>query len=227
METSTFETRSKLDKKLMNWRWKIAQSAEIRWWQHYLHNKDETQYLAAKKTYWHRFLNALQIDIQANEQILDAGCGPAGIFMIFNENLVDAIDPLIDQYEYLRHFNKNDYPNVRFYKKSLESIEYQKKYDIIFCLNAINHVADLEKSLDNLIKILATNGRLIMSIDVHKNNFLKRIFRLIPGDILHPHQHSLTDYLQMLEHRGCKIEKTICLKTGQIFNYVAIVVTIQ
>ncbi|MBK7873578.1 MAG: methyltransferase domain-containing protein [Saprospiraceae bacterium] len=189
-----------------------------------MQHKDKSEYLAAKKAYWQRFLKTLQIDIHPNERILDAGCGPAGIFIILNEYSVDAIDPLLDYYERLPHFNKRDYPNVQFYNKSLERVDNQGYYNIIFCLNAINHVADLSKSLDNLVGMLASNGRLIISIDVHKNNFLKHIFRLIPGDILHPHQHGVADYLQMLEQRGCKIEKTICLKQGRIFDYYAIII---
>jgi 2-polyprenyl-3-methyl-5-hydroxy-6-metoxy-1,4-benzoquinol methylase len=208
----------------MTLRWKIAQALEIRWWRRYLKDKETADYLAAKKAYWQRILKTLQIDIQPNEQILDAGCGPAGIFMILNRNAVDAVDPLLSEYETnLLHFKKDNYSNVHFYNKSLEKFNIEKSYDTVFCLNAINHVADLNLCLNKLVAATAQDGRLIISIDVHKSKVLKAIFRAIPGDVLHPHQHDLQDYIKMLEQRGCKIVKTVCLKPGRIFDYVAII----
>lgn len=209
----------------MNLRWKIAQAAEIRWWQRYLHNKDQAVYRAAKQAYWHRVLDQLGIKPQAGDRILDAGCGPAGIFMILNKNQVDAVDPLIARYEHLPHFDKNDFPNVRFINRPLELFNEESTYDIVFCMNAINHVAYLHKSLDNLMAALAPGGRLILAVDVHRHDFLKTIFRSIPGDILHPHQHSLDDYIQLLKQRDGQILKTVCLKPGRIFDYFAIIAT--
>lgn len=209
----------------MNIRWKIAQAAEIHWWRRYLRTKDQAAYRAAKQTYWHRVLDQLEIKPQAGDRILDVGCGPAGIFMILHENQVDAVDPLIDRYEYLPYFNKNDFSNVQFYNKPLELFNEESTYDIIFCMNAINHVADLHKSMDKLIAALAPGGRLVLSVDMHRHYLLKIIFRLIPGDILHPHQHSLKDYVEMLEQHGGRILKTACLKPGRVFDYFAIIAT--
>lgn len=208
----------------MTFRWKIAQALEIRWWRRYLKTKTEADYLQAKKAYWHRFLKTLEIEVLPKASILDAGCGPAGIFMILNEYQVDAVDPLVNEYERdLRHFKKKNYPNVHFYNESLENFNIEKPYDTVFCLNAINHVADFNKCLDKIVAATAPDGQLILSIDVHKNKLLKALFRAIPGDVLHPHQHDLPDYIKMLERRGCNIIKTICLKPGRIFDYVAII----
>lgn len=208
----------------MTLRWKIAQALEIRWWQRYLKNKTTTDYITKKQAYWHRILKTLQITIKSGERILDAGCGPAGIFMILNEYEVDAVDPLVNRYEQnLPHFKKENYQNVQFYNESLEDFNIKKYYDVIFCLNAINHVADLNKCLDKIVAATAPHGQFIISIDVHKNKILKAIFRTIPGDVLHPHQHDLQDYIKMLELRGCHIIKTICLKSGQIFDYFVII----
>ncbi len=209
----------------MTLRWKIAQSLEIRWWRNYLKNKEKTDYLTAKKAYWVRFLKTLQVEMRPDEKILDAGCGPAGIFMILNECSVDAVDPLVDLYDLqLLHFDKNDYPYVQFYNQSLENFTAAKAYDKVFCLNAINHVADLEVCLDKIVALTPTHGQLILSIDVHKYSFLKALFRVIPGDVLHPHQHDVQDYINKLEKRGCKILKQVCLKPGQIFDYYCLVV---
>lgn len=209
----------------MTLRWKIAQALEIRWWRNYLKNKEASDYLIAKKAYWQRVLTTLQLNIKSGEKILDAGCGPAGIFMILDECEVDAVDPLLNKYEEnLPHFKKSNYPFVQFYNQPLENFIINKSYNKVFCLNAINHVADLDKSLDKIAAATPTFGQLILSIDVHKYSLLKYIFRAIPGDVLHPQQHDLQDYIKMLEERGCNIVKKVNLKPGRIFDYYILVV---
>ena len=77
----------------MNFRWKIAQAAEMRWWKTYLKKKPVADYLQNKKAYWHRVLKLADVHIKDSDLVLDAGCGPAGIFIILNNNTVDAIGP--------------------------------------------------------------------------------------------------------------------------------------
>ncbi len=219
----------------MTFRWKIAQAAEIRWWQNYLKNKSTTEYANWKTQYWENllvetglaFLNEADKtnpEKGKNLRILDAGCGPAGIFMIFKKQKVDALDPLLEDYEAkLTHFKKSFYPNVTFYAQPLETFDKTNAYDAVFCLNAINHVADLSKSFDILVNSVKSGGHLVVSIDAHNYSFLKTIFQTIPGDILHPHQYDLQEYTDMLISRGCPVEKTILKKKEFIFNYYILV----
>ena len=238
----------------MTFRWKIAQAAEIRWWQRYLKNKPTTDYADWKTDYWEKLLaeiglselnnasnteggkdfgfevsdfgNAPTYNSSNPKSILDAGCGPAGIFMIFKKQKVDALDPLLDGYEAsLPHFKKSFYPNVQFFSQPLESFDKQNVYDAVFCLNAINHVADLAKCFDVLVAAAKVGGKLIVSIDAHNFPALKHIFQALPGDVLHPHQYDLAEYSAMLTERGCTIEKTILKKKEFIFNYYVLVAT--
>lgn len=205
-------------------RWKIAQAAEIRWWQSYLAKRSKPDYLSWKKDYWQKLLNRLEIDINPSDQILDAGCGPAGIFMIFPNHKVDAVDPLLEDYEAkLAHFQPEEYPWTTFHPVGLERYDTSKKYDQVFCLNAINHVEDLDQSFDNLVALTKPGGTLVVSIDAHNHQWLKKIFRLLPGDILHPHQYDLQEYEAMLESRGCQIERTLLIDEARIFNYYTLI----
>lgn len=210
----------------MKLRWKIAQAAEIRWWKRYLRNKSVQDYKHNKEQYWHRVLSGLKPFLLPFGKILDAGCGPAGIFMVLPQNKVLAIDPLLDKYQQLSHFSARDYPWVSFENTSLEEFHSPLQFDTIFCLNAINHVDDIEKSLDVLFETLTPGGQLIISTDAHKYGFLKKIFQWLPGDILHPHQYDTKDYAQMLTNRGGEIIQTIVSKPGNIFDYVIFVVSI-
>ncbi len=201
-------------------RWRIAQWLEIRWWRNYLRKQEVATYAQQKKAYWLRLLSALQLNFPEQLQILDAGCGPAGIFMVLENHQVDAVDPLLDQYAaQLAHFDPINYAWVHFHTSGIEDYAERKRYDLTFCLNAINHVANWEQGLDNLSTLTAPEGTLVLGIDVHRHRFLKFLFRRLPGDVLHPHQHDREDYRQALARRGWQIERQLTWKKGGIFDY--------
>lgn len=203
-------------------KWQIAQSIEIKWWQNYLKNKEVAPYLAWKKQYWQGLLDKIKeyYIIQPNSTILDMGCGPSGIYMALQEHRVDAIDPLLDAYSAnIKHFNKLDYAHVNFTSKAFEDFEITKKYDVIFCMNAINHVKNLEDCYLKMSQALAPNGLLVVTIDAHNYNFFKYLFRAIPGDMLHPYQFDLKEYDSFLEKNNIKVEQNICLKKEFFFDH--------
>ncbi len=201
-------------------KWTLAQALEIRWWRQYLRGKSVDGYLDQKKAYWQRVLTHLDVG-EVNGRILDAGCGPAGIFTIFPQQEIVAVDPLLERYAAeLAHFNPAWYPNVQFISKPLEAFAANEKYDFLFCLNAINHVKDIDKAMDQLLAAARPGATLVLSIDAHKYAALKWLFRTIPGDALHPHQYDLAEYRAMLTGRGCSIHQEWISKTGKIFDYI-------
>jgi len=104
-------------------KWKIAQFAEIRWWKNYLKNQTVEDYLVYKKDYWVKFIDKIPAQYRPNkgDNILDAGCGPAGVFIVMEEHQVTAVDPLLEQYESnLSHFSRARYPNTQFHTSTLE-----------------------------------------------------------------------------------------------------------
>jgi 2-polyprenyl-6-hydroxyphenyl methylase/3-demethylubiquinone-9 3-methyltransferase len=202
-------------------KWKLAQQLEYRWWRHYLRQRDKSKYLEWKKDYWLRLLSSISthIEFPKNKTILDAGCGPAGIFMALDGNYVDALDPLLDKYRSLKHFTKNDYPWTTFITDSIESLDETGKYDLIFCLNAINHVNDIQLCYDKLYAALKKNGYLVISTDAHRFRLLKRIFQAFPGDALHPVQLESYEYDAFLLKKGFTILNNQVYKQEKIFNY--------
>lgn len=204
-------------------RWKIAQWFEEKWWSSYLEKKDVEGYLEWKRNYWISFLQKLDIELTPKDMVLDAGCGPAGIFMLEESASFTALDPLIEKYQTtLNHFNKGMYPKVTFCTGTIESAQLEQSFDQIFCINAINHVEDMNKSLNRITQWTKTGTKLVLSIDAHRFSFIKWLFRIIPLDILHPHQFSLDEYQAALLQRNFQIQKTVLIKPGNIFNYHAI-----
>ncbi|MEZ5046607.1 MAG: class I SAM-dependent methyltransferase [Chitinophagaceae bacterium] len=204
------------------WRWKAAQFAERKWWQQYLKNKDVSEYLVWKKAYWNTLIDKTKpyLQIKPSDVLLDAGCGPAGIFMAFPNHQITAFDPLLDHYEEeLNHFSKSQYPQVEFVTSSIEDFKAHTQYDVIFCMNAINHVQHIGQSIDILIHALKPNGTLLITIDAHNMSFFKTLFRLLPGDILHPHQYDLNEYELMIRTRNCTMLHALKLKHEFFFDH--------
>lgn len=203
-----------------NWKWKLAQSLEIKWWKNYLDNKDIQTYLKWKQQYWKDFITKItNIPTLENLTILDAGCGPAGIFTVLENNKVYALDPLLDEYKKLAHFDPVWYPYTQFITQSIEQIETKEEYDVIFCLNAINHVENIELAYKKLAEALKPNGWLIVSIDAHRNAFLHKLFKILPGDVLHPHQYNLKEYEGFMAQNKINLLPSILIKKEFIFDY--------
>lgn len=210
----------------MSLRWKVAQFLERRWWRGYLRDKSPADYLADKKAYWARVLNELDWTPQAGRVVLDAGCGPAGVFIhLHDRENVTALDPLLVAYESdLDVFRRGDYPNVEFIETPLENYRADRRFAAIYCFNAINHVRDWDAVLDRLTALAAPGARMILTSDVHRSAFLQRIFAALPGDVLHPQQHLPDAYREALQKRGWTIEREQVLRREAIFDYTAWVV---
>ena len=235
----------------MSLRWQIAQWFELRWWRQYLSGKDKEQYYTWKRKYWNDLLETLGNVLPCKEagSIADLGCGPAGIFIAFtpkppeggfNTNSqwnVTAVDPLLDTYaEALPFFDKENFPYTTFINQKLEDFQptpkspkgdfnsqEEEKFDIVFCMNAINHVADIDLAYDRLVGAAKRCGYVVVSIDAHNHSFFKALFRLIPGDILHPHQYDLEEYETFMTKRGCTILKKQLVKKEFFFSHYVMV----
>jgi 2-polyprenyl-6-hydroxyphenyl methylase/3-demethylubiquinone-9 3-methyltransferase len=194
LNTTTQQRKKDMKKTL---KWNIAQRIELLWWKRYLKEKDADEYRTWKKQYWEEVLETIRtaLPIQPGMSVLDAGCGPAGIFMNLEHCAVDAVDPLINSYERdLPHFRRDLYPFVNFHNTPVEEFVSPKQYDIVFSTNAINHVSDIDRSYSVLSGMVKPGGALVITVDAHNYTFFKHLFRLIPGDILHPHQYDADEY---------------------------------
>jgi len=202
-------------------KWRIAQFAELRWWQWYLGGKSFEEYLPLKKQYWQRILRDSDVALRDGMRILDAGCGPSGVYTVLEKQQVDAIDPLLTAYrQKLKHFDPANYPWTRFRAQTIEALRASEVYDLIVCFNVINHVRDVELSLHCLLQALKPDGQLLLSVDAHRHRLLEKLFQTVPGDILHPHQHTEPVYRRMIRAAGGSVERSRCVRREFIFEHV-------
>lgn len=184
-------------------RWQRAQRAELRWWKKYLSRKDLSEYRKWKVAYWKSLLARLPdvLPAETGADVLDAGCGPAGIFMALSQYRVVAADSLLEQYDDLDVFVRDDYPWVEFRAHSIE-LPFGQRFRAAFCMNVLNHVLDLRSALNNMYEAVSESGYLIMTIDVHRTRLFRWLLSVSSFDRLHPHQYSLDDYSGMLADQG-------------------------
>lgn len=206
----------------MQWKWVLAQRLEIWWWRQYLHQKEPKDYLAWKTRYWKEFVLQLPPAIwpASGEHVLEAGCGPAGLFMALHPFKITAFDPLLKEYQtQLPHFNAAAWPHVTFHSNTLEEWVSPQTYPLLLCCNAINHVQDWNESLHRLTACADEGGWLVLSTDIHKRTWTRDLFRHLPVDALHPQQHTRQDYLDMLTALGWTIVWEKVYKPGLLFDY--------
>ena len=207
-------------RKRMSLRWRIAQKLELAWWRCYLARRPSTAYLRAKKRYWERLLDAAGPELRPASRILDAGCGPAGIFLVLDGHEVVAIDPLLPAYrKHLPVFDPARYPWVVFEAYPLEHFTDAKGFDLACCMNAINHVEDWEGCLRQLHQLLRPGGRLLLSVDVHRRKGWQRLLQGTGVDLLHPHQHRQAEYLTFLGRIGFKDLSFHRIRAGKVFDH--------
>jgi 2-polyprenyl-6-hydroxyphenyl methylase/3-demethylubiquinone-9 3-methyltransferase len=205
-------------------RWEIAQFFERKWWKNYLRKKNPDEYLYKKKKYWNNFISEIShlLSLTNDHQYLDLGCGPAGIFMVLPGNTI-AVDPLMENYRLLSHFKAEEYKNVSFISATAEDVNINTEFDVIFCLNVINHVKDMQQCLNQIHRLCKNDGKTVISVDAHNYKFFRIVFKYLHLDILHPYQLNLSEYKKRIEDQGFFITAEKCLRRSFIFNYYVIV----
>lgn len=107
-------------------------------------------------------------DLQSiNEPIalIDVGCGGG----IFSESIADinninitALDACFSNIEIAKKNSK--YNHINYICDTVENLAVQnKKYDVVICLEMIEHVADVEYFVNHLVKLVNKGGMIVIS----------------------------------------------------------------
>lgn len=118
-----------------------------------------------------RYLDDLGVpaDFFRNQRILDIGCGPVPSALAFTEAEVYGLDHLVDIYRQLG-FPIDEYNDGRFHfiQAKSEAIPFESRFfDAVISANAIDHVDDLQKTADEIRRVLKPQGKFRMHVHYH------------------------------------------------------------
>jgi len=135
----------------------------------------------------HAINAALAVPLQAGAKVLDAGCGMGFLSLCLARRLPQIHVLGIDASEE-KTSNCNTIAralgmsNVQFRAGQLEDILDQARFDLICCVDVLEHIEEDEKVLSNFRRVLKDDGRLIVVVPRPARDQLQflRIYKQFP-----------------------------------------------
>lgn|GEM_PF-3516125 len=147
-------------KKISEKRHRIALKKEIKFWR-------KTNVLERQAFRTERYVPYLKksVELYGKEnisQVLDVGCGPSCCAQVIIEGTKTYLDPLLDEY---RKIFVGQIPSGKYISKDIESSILENNFfDLILCLNTLDHVQNPWSALDIIRKALKPDGIFLLSI---------------------------------------------------------------
>jgi len=150
-------------------RWKKAQECELKSWLGSPKHHDDWN------SWWlHYFKNYECLKDEKFNSYIEVGCGPYAKNTEFFLNIfpdikdVSLLEPLL--YNFVTadyHVKKiSDQYNAKLINSSIEEHEPSRTYDIVLCINVLDHVKDANLCMQIMNKMLSKNGILILGQDL-------------------------------------------------------------
>lgn len=168
--------------------------------------------------------NTLNNDSLKGLDILDVGCGGGLISMPLSQKgaNVTAIDASSRNIESAKNQATKQNVKIDYRNTTIEELcRDLKKYDVVICLEVIEHVANIEDFVANLASIIKPGGMLIIStINRNVKSYLLAI--LMAEYILNwvpKHTHDHTKFLKPSELNSFLSKNNMILKELKGLNY--------
>ncbi|MGB8992804.1 MAG: class I SAM-dependent methyltransferase [Desulfobaccales bacterium] len=136
-----------------------------RTWAHeFTENKDKVYEYWVKYRYLNKIIEICNLNDKA--KILDVGCGISTV-LHFTKGEKYGIDPLADRYKMLYN-----YPADIIIKQGFaEKIPFSNNFfDVVFCTNALDHVEDVNKAINEIYRVLSTEGKFVVAVDIFEEH---------------------------------------------------------
>jgi ubiquinone/menaquinone biosynthesis C-methylase UbiE len=177
-----------------NAEWNQSQKGEKDFWQ--LQNYP---IIDIYKEIYNIFDDTIKSTEKESSLVLDVGCGAIAYSVIHGFRNVVLYDSLIEEYLKFDSSKTNIPESTRAcYKGTTEdmSIFWDNWYDLIFCLNMLDHVCDMEISFKEICRVLKVGGKLLFSCDL-RNEI----------DECHPNLVTKDFILKLIKDNSLTVEK--------------------
>jgi len=128
--------------------------------------------------------------------VLEVGCGPVGLIKHLGMSRRVAVDPLLNE------FRKDGFPIDEHYRgcellpSSAEDVVLDGQFDLVLCLNVLDHCMDAEKVLRRLVAWTKPDGALILRSDLRSRN---------GGSVYHPIVFTREDVNRVFSEVGMRV----------------------
>lgn len=127
--------------------------------------EDAKTYHSNSTLQWHVAMSAIDsVSWQANERVLDIGCGDGKITALLAKKLpfgsILGIDISQSMIEFAsQNYPEMDYPNLNFQKLDAAEISFENQFDRVVSFSTLHWVVDQEKALRAIHRALVPGGR--------------------------------------------------------------------
>jgi SAM-dependent methyltransferase len=179
-------------------RWLAAQEQEKRVIER---AEDIKTRISERRRTWANLLELLKDDVtfDNSKRILDVGCGATTIFLALRQGTKYAVDPTLEHLFRSHPFVREveEYRDVNFISGSIEEVNLDNQFDVIFMINVLDHVAELKPVIDKVHELLAPSGILILPVDCYADRVVRSIQRFFDADLPHPHHFVAEDVIAL------------------------------
>jgi SAM-dependent methyltransferase len=168
--------------------------------------------------YWQRSRHRFVLELIAGEgPVLDIGCGSSRIIGGLPQGSV-AVDVLHRKLRYARRFNK---PLGRGSGFALPFPD--ASFPCVLCSQVIEHVPKDSPILDELCRVLAPGGRLVLGTPDYANwqwVFIEKLYGLVPGGYKDEHISHYTrgELVASMGERGLSLEQERYILRGELIQ---------
>ncbi len=182
-------------------RWREAQAKEESFWRRDDVIKGEMNRVIQR---YKKIIEEIELTLNSNPKILDVGCGPTCAARFFTKGKKIFFDPLMSSY-------KEKYADLPVNDELLrgvgECIPFKDNtFDVILCFNALDHMRNPRKTLDEIRRVLKVNGIFILGVFCHPPIFA--IARMVIEKILpflkeraHPYSYALSSLCKIVSQK--------------------------
>jgi len=143
-------------------RWHFAQREENNFWKRAGVLNGELRRVIAR---YGPIIAEISQNLDPNSNILDVGCGPTCAGQIFSVGVKTYLDPLMESY--LRNYPEK-LPVGKKICGTAESVpEQDERFDVVICVNALDHMINPSKSLFEMCRVLKKDGIFVLGIFLH------------------------------------------------------------
>lgn len=179
-------------------RWARAQIKEDEFWQRDGVIDDQMDRVIKR---YKPVIESLSVKLPSDPVILDVGCGPTCATRLFPSGLKIFLDPLMDSYG---KTYSGTLPEGAKLTCTAETIALNdSSADIVFCVNALDHMINPRKALIEISRVLKEEGTFVLGLFLHPppiagiRRFIDKYLPMFREDA-HPYSYTVKSTRKML-----------------------------